>query len=171
MSIRQSSIVVYDNPENMEGGGFYYFVVPRHMAESLNISPTSKSSSGESEHSGNNNTLSKCWIALYDYGKESEDNQFRLIIFPYNPENTDNKDLGSFFNIQAQMHNKAFSLFSVSWVLGDIFGIRLDSSTGLDALNRYGLIDAIGCIDKSMAKQRYLFSSIVITACNHDQHE
>ena len=155
MSIRQSSIVVYDKPTNPGDSGFYYFAIPNHMTKTLKIYPTKQDSNGEIEDDGSNNTLSKCWITLSDYGQESGDNQFRLIVFPYNPEHTDNKNISAFFNIQAQMQNKAFSLFSVSWVLGDIFGIRLDSSTGLDALNEYGLIDAIGSVDKSKAKKRY----------------
>lgn len=147
MKLHQPTVVFRRSQEGKRPE--YYVAIPRYMCEALNCWPSG----------GNANVSSPVivWARLLDYAPSAQlrrtvppASRFRLIVFPYEPP----QDLNDLYRLQMRMVNRQFALFAVSWVLS-LCAISLVSSTGIDSIDEFGILDTIARIEPRRKSAQY----------------
>jgi hypothetical protein len=72
-----------------------------------------------------------------------EASKIRIVVFPYKaPSN-----LSQLYRVRGRMENKPGAMFVVAWILEDLSSFNILSSTGIDAQDGRGFVDAILAFD------------------------
>lgn len=152
MRVYQPSIIMRSG-EDKKGKPFFCMTVPGYMCELLDC------------------VNSEVWVVGIDYGRyvhaqvpvvdgfspaqrvlhlhDSAQNgngesvpaasMHHLLVMPYRYE----CDPKMMFRVRLRMANRRYALFATSWLLGDVFGLKLIHSFGTDSLDNFGHLDVL----------------------------